>query len=289
MARRNSIRVEPLTSSIGAEVPDVDLNALDDAQCLEIRSALSDHGVLVFRGQVMSEDEQCAFGARFGPSHGHPVRQFLKGGEPNHPLELVENDADKPPQEDQNFHTDYSFNTVIPDLAILRADVIPRRGGDTIWSSTIASYEGLSSPVKGLIDGLVALHEPSERFWFEYARVLGEESVQKARKAFPGAEHPVVECHPFTGRPLLFVNCGYTTRILGVTPRESRSLLNMLFDQLKDPAFHYRHKWRPGDVVMWDEHSTVHMGPHDFFPEHRRLTRVTAGYRAPTRVPVLAA
>jgi taurine dioxygenase len=283
MSSRTSIHVEPLTSAIGAEVPGLDLNDLDDVQCREIRTALSDHGVLVFRDQEMSADQQCEFGARFGPSHGHPVRQFLKGAEANPPLELIENHADKPPQEDQNFHTDYSFNTVIPDLAILRPEVIPSRGGDTIWSSTIAAYEGMSAPVKALIDGLTALHEASERFWFEYARTLGDESVQRARKAFPGAEHPVVELHPLTGRPLLFVNCGYTTRILGVTPRESRSLLNMLFDQLKDPACHYRHKWRPGDVVMWDEHATVHMGPHDFYPEHRRLTRVTAGYGAPSR------
>jgi taurine dioxygenase len=288
MANVVSMIVEPLTSAIGAEVRGLDLNELDEVHCREIRSALSDHGVLVFRDQEMSADQQCAFGARFGPSHGHPVRQFLRGAEANPPLELVENHAEKPPQEDQNFHTDYSFNTVIPDLAILRPEVIPSNGGDTIWSSTIAAYDGMSAPVKDFIDGLTARHEASERFWFEYARTLGDESVQKARKAFPGAEHPVVEFHPFTGRPLLFVNCGYTTRILGVTSRESRSLLNLLFDQLKDPAFHYRHKWRPGDVVMWDEHGTVHMGPHDFYPEHRRLTRVTAGYRAPSREPIAA-
>src|SRR5438552_19179414 len=127
MGTRNAVTVEALTSSVGAEIPGLDLNALDDEQCREIRSALSDYGVLVFRDQVMSGDHQCAFGARFGPSHGHPVRQFLKGSEANPPLELVENYADKPPQEDQNFHTDYSFNTVIPDLAILRAEVIPSR------------------------------------------------------------------------------------------------------------------------------------------------------------------
>jgi taurine dioxygenase len=142
--------------------------------------------------------------------------------------------------------------------------------------------------MKAMINGLTALHEASERFWFEYARTLGDDAVVAARKAFPGAEHPVVENHPLTGRPLLFVNSGYTTRILGVTSRESRALLDLLFDQLKDPAFHYRHKWRPGDVVMWDEHGTVHMGPHDFYPEHRRLTRVTAGYRAPSRQPTAA-
>ena len=67
----------------------------------------------------------------------------------------------------------------------------------------------------------------------------------------------------------------------GLSPRESRAVLGLLFDQLNDPAFHYRHRWQTGDLVMWDEHTTVHMGPHDFFPAHRRLTRVTAGSRPP--------
>jgi taurine dioxygenase len=281
------ITVEPLTSSIGGRVRGVDLAAVDDESCGEIRAALSEHGVLVFPDQDMSREQQCAFAARFGPSHGHPVREFLTG-RTDDPIALVENDANKPPQDDQNFHTDYSFNTVIPDLAILRAEVIPSRGGDTMWSSTVAAYAGLSTPVKTFIDGLVAVHEPSERFWFEYARTIGEDAVAQARKAFPGAEHPVVETHPLTGQPLLFVNSGYTTRILGVTPRESRALLALLFDQLRDPAFHYRHMWRPGDVVMWDEHATVHMGPHDFYPEHRRLTRVTAGHRMPARASLAA-
>jgi taurine dioxygenase len=286
MTGYETLALEPLTSCIGARVSGLDLTRLGDDECRQIRAALSDHGVLVFPGQAMSPEQQCAFAARFGRSHGHPVREFLTGNEDD-PLALVENHADKPPQDDQNFHTDYSFNTVIPDLAILRAEIIPSRGGDTIWSSTVAAYDGLSATVKAMLDGLIALHEPSERFWFEYERVLGGDSVARARKAFPGAEHPVVECHPFTGRPLLFVNRGYTTRILGVTPRESRALLELLFEQLNDPAFHYRHKWRPGDVVMWDEHGTVHMGPHDFYPEHRRLTRATAGHRAPSREPVL--
>jgi taurine dioxygenase len=93
--------------------------------------------------------------------------------------------------------------------------------------------------------------------------------------------HPVVGAHPITGEPLLFVNEGYTTRIVELSPRESRKILELLFDHLNDPAFHYRHKWRRGDVVFWDEHATVHMGPHDFYPAHRRLTRVTAGRSAP--------
>ena len=281
------IAADPLTSSIGARVAGLDLTTTDEETLCEVRAALTEYGVLVFPGQTMSREQQCELAARFGPSHGHPVREFLTGRS-DEPIALVENHADKPPQDDQNFHTDYSFNSVIPDLAILRAEVIPSRGGDTMWSSTTAAYAAMSAPLKAVLEGLVALHEPGERFWFEYARVLGDDAVAAARKAFPGAEHPVVESHPLSGQPLLFVNRGYTTRILGVTPRESRALLDLLFDQLYDPAFHYRHRWRAGDVVMWDEHATVHMGPHDFYPEHRRLTRVTAGHRAPQRARQLA-
>jgi taurine dioxygenase len=274
------IRPEPLTSTIGAHVAGIDLIKIDDDDAGEIRAALTEFGVLVFPDQSMSADDQVVFAARFGRPHGHPVMEFLTGN-PDAPVSIVENHAGKPPQEEQSFHTDYSFNTVVPDLAILRAEIIPPKGGDTVWSSTPAAYDAFSDPMKALIGGLVALHEPGHRFWFEYRRAMGAEAVGRAQEAFPGAKHPVVSRHPLSGRALLYVNAGYTTRILGVTARESRALLDLLFAQHLDPAFHYRHKWSEGDVVMWDEHGTVHMGPHDFYPAHRRLTRVTAGHRAP--------
>jgi taurine dioxygenase len=282
-----TIAVEPLTSTLGARIAGLDLVGADDVQCHEIRDALSEYGVLVFPDQIMTAQEQCKFTARFGPSHGHPVREYILG-RPDDPLSLVENYADKPPQDEQSFHTDYSFNTVVPDLAVLRAEIVPPTGGDTIWSSSVAAYEALSETIKAILQGLVAVHEAGERFWFEYARTLGDEVVGPARKAFPGAQHPVVETHPLTGRELLFVNAGYTVRIVGLSPRENRAVLGLLFDQLRDPAFHYRHKWRLGDVVMWDEHSTQHMGPHDFYPHARRLTRVTAGHREPQHAGIVA-
>jgi taurine dioxygenase len=112
--------------------------------------------------------------------------------------------------------------------------------------------------------------------------VYGDDLVTKARREFDGCDHPVVAAHPLSGRPLLYVD-SYTTQIIGLSPRESRAILNMLWDELNYPGYHYRHKWTLGDVVMWDEHATVHMGPHDFFPEHRRLTRITAGRVHPRR------
>jgi taurine dioxygenase len=274
--------IEPLTSTFAARVDGIRLTAATDADVSEIRDALHEHGVLVFPGQEMSRDEQLAFTEKFGEVHDHPVREFLTGG--GDPVSVVENDASKPPQGDQHFHVDYSFNTVVPDLAVLRAEVIPERGGDTIWSSASVAYDALSERVKQMLQGLQAVHDAGDRFWFEMRRTIGEEAAGRARDVFVGNRHPVVGPHPFTGRMLLFVNPGYTVRIDELTVRESDGLLRLLFDHVNDPLFHYRHRWKAGDVVMWDEHQTTHMGPNDFYPAERRLTRVTAGQHAPAQL-----
>jgi taurine dioxygenase len=271
--------VVPITSSIGARVEGVTLASVDDAGVDEIRRALHEHGVLVFPEQRLSRDEQVAFTARLGEVHGHPVPEFLFGGAD--PVAVVENDGDKLPQGDQQFHVDYSFATHIPDLAVLHAEVLPPTGGDTMWTSAAAAYEALSPRMREFVDGLTARHEAGDRFWFEMRRTLGPEPAERAQEHFAGNSHPVVCVHPVTGRRLLFVNPGYTVAINELGARESDGVLRLLFDHLANPAFHVRHRWRDADVVIWDEHLTAHMGPFDFAPHHRRLARVTAGRTAP--------
>lgn len=275
-----TIEIEPLTGSTGARVRGIDPRAIDDATVVALREALAHHGVLVCDAPDLTVEEQTTFTARFGEAHGHPVQEFLRGG-PASPVSAVENDAVKLPQNDQHFHVDYSFHTHVPELAVLRPEVIPPRGGDTIWSSAAAAFAGLSPRVQEFVRGLEAVHDAGEQFWFEMDRTLGADATAKLRRAFPGTAHPIVATHPVSGTPLLFVNPGYTRSIVGLHERESRALLDLLFAQLQDPAFHYRHHWRPGDLVMWDELTTVHMGPNDFAPAHRKLTRVTAGRVAP--------
>jgi len=164
---------------------------------------------------------------------------------------------------------------------VLRAEVIPARGGDTIWSSAAAAYDAMSSRLKSMLDGLLALHEAGEKFWFEMRRTIGDDATSRARAEFDGNRHAIIGPHPYTGRMVLFVNPGYTTRIDELTTNESAGMLAMLFAHVNNPAFHYRHRWLPGDVVIWDEHQTTHMGPNDFYPAERRLTRLTAGRTAP--------
>lgn len=271
--------IEPLTSTIGAAVVGLDPRDVDAATAPSLRSALAEHGVLVLRAPGMTVDEQLAFGTCFGPTVGHPVREHLLGGD--EPIALVENHGEKPSQDDQHFHTDYSFHTHVPQLAILRPEILPSRGGDTIWASTTGAFRLLSEPYRSFLDGLTALHDAGERFWFEVDRTLGTDKTAELRRAFPAREHPVLGRHPISGAPVLFVNPGYTTAIRGLSAVESRTTLAALFEILNDPSLHYRHRWRDGDVVMWDEIATVHRAPSDFFPEHRRLTRVTVGHTAP--------
>ncbi|HLM17611.1 MAG TPA: TauD/TfdA family dioxygenase [Acidimicrobiia bacterium] len=269
----------PLTSSIGAVVENVNLRDIGDADAGALRAALGEHGVLVFRQQDLTREQQVDATARFGAVHGHPVPEFLFGTAD--PVSVVENDADKLPLEDQQFHVDYSFSTEIPDLAVLHAEVIPPNGGDTMWSNAGAAYDALSSRMREFLEGLTARHDAGDKFWWEMRRTLGEEPSEKAREHFQGNNHPVVCAHPVTGRKVLFVNPGYTVEINELRRTESTGLLRMLFDHLNNPAFHYRHRWSESDVVIWDEHLTAHMGPFDFAPHHRRLARVTAGSSAP--------
>jgi taurine dioxygenase len=269
----------PLTSSIGAVVDDVQLRDIGDAQANAIRAALGRHGVLVFPRQELTREQQVEATAHFGGVHGHPVPEFLFGAA--EPVAVVENDDDKLPQEDQQFHVDYSFSTEIPDLAVLHAEVLPPNGGDTMWSNAGAAYDALSPRMRDFLEGLTARHDAGDKFWWEMRRTLGEEPSEKAREHFQGNSHPVICAHPVTGRKILFVNPGYTVEINELSRAESTGLLRILFDHLNNPAFHYRHRWSDSDVVIWDEHLTAHMGPFDFAPHHRRLARVTAGSTAP--------
>ena len=282
-----TIRAQPLTSCIGAVVHEVQLGSVDRTDAAAIRRALHQHGVLVFPAQKLEREQQVEFTRLLGDVHGHPVPEFLFGGAD--PVAVVENDADKLPQDDQNFHVDYSFGPEIPDLAVLHAEVLPPAGGDTMWSSAAAAYDALSPRMQEFLLGLSARHEAGERFWYEMRRTLGPEPTERAREHFEGNDHPVVCLHPVTGRRLLFVNPGYTVAINDLSTRESAGLLRMLFDHLNNPAFHFRHRWQDSDVVIWDEHLTAHMGPFDFAPHHRRLARVTAGRTSPAPASVASA
>ena len=274
-----TIQVTPVSSSIGAQIDGVDLREpLSDRQFDEIHQALLDHLVIFLRGQSITHDQQKDFAGRFGTCHPHPVAAMLGETET---LSLVENHKDKPPQKGQNWHTDYSFHREIPDVAVLRSEIVPPRGGDTLWANMYAAFEALSKPMQSFIEGLSAFHPVSPKFVFEYRRTRGDAAADRIAEEFPGTEHPMVATHPKTGRKALFVNPAYTGNIVGLSTKESDALLGFLYAHMDSPSFHVRHRWQLDDVAVWDERCTVHQGPSDFHPHHRRLRRLTAGKYMP--------
>jgi taurine dioxygenase len=192
--------------------------------------------------------------------------------------------------EHQGWHTDSSFTSQVPRVAVLRAEVIPPVGGGTSWTSLCAAFDDLSDEMKRWLGTLRALHaEPPG-----YREALGlqnqPEDVQREfSERFPSLSHPIVIQHPRSGRRALFVNPAYTVKIDGLSHKESRHILNFLFSHIAQSDFVYRHRWEEGDIVVWDELVTLHLAPDDYAPHRRRMVRVTAGLETPTAPSVAEA
>ena len=274
------MHIEVSHSTLGATVTEVDLTAeFDVADAEEIRSALDDRGVLAFPGQHLDDEGLKRVASLWAPPQPHPVAEFVGGSEV---IGVVFNDADHPPAEggDSTWHTDYSFNPEIPDVAVLRSVTAPSSGGNTVWADARAAAASLEPATRERVETMVGHHDPGPRFVHEMTVRMGEEIGARVGARFGfGYRHPVISAHPRTGDPLLFVNPGYTRYLIGVA--EDDPLLGELFAAFGDPNFQFEHAWTEGDVVIWDEHRTVHRGPNDFGTQRRELHRCTAGHQAP--------
>jgi taurine dioxygenase len=275
MAVADPIEVVPLTATIGAEVRGVDLaTAPDDVAVMErIGTALADHLVLVFRGQhQLTPGAQLRFARWFGPleQHGYATPH------PDFP-ELVVIDVTEPAGLGTDaWHSDSSGKVTPAMGAVLRAVQIPPLGGDTCWASMEAAYEALSGPLKGMLDGLSALHDFAKPL--EQAMRAGYRSpvgLDEIRSRHPPVAHPVVRTHPVTGRKSLYVNGNYTTRICELSEGESAVLLAHLVGHVGRPDFQVRLRWEPGTVAFWDNRCTQHYAVADYGGHRRVMHRVS--------------
>jgi taurine dioxygenase len=265
------MHVEPLNTAIGARVTGVDLRDVDDAALAALTDVLAEHLVVFLPGQAITDEDQLALIRRLGPDYVHPLARA--GGITESTVGHIVDDAEHPPYQDQ-WHTDVSWDPAPPTWGILRAIEMPARGGDTMWASTYAAYDALSPTMQGMLDGLVAFHDMGRGTAF--LTKGGEEMTRKAAELCPGAEHPVVRTHPVTGRKFLYVNRGFTRRIIGLHESESDALLEMLFRHCEHPAFQVRHEWTEGEVAIWDERPTLHYAVADHFPLRREMARTNA-------------
>lgn len=263
----------PLGSSFGLELDcgRIDIEC-DGEWILEL---LEQHLFVIFRNQFLTHAEQVALARALGePTPAHPVVP----GHPDHP-EILELDAAKGGKNAQ-WHTDVTFSLTPPAASVLVADELPRSGGDTLWADLRQAYERLSPALRQTIDQLEAVHRitPLAYWGVPHDSALSREDAaelfENAAKV-PPVVHPIVRCHPSTGRPSLFVNPGFTSHILGLSRIESDALLGMLFAHSTQPEFTIRHHWRAGDVVLWDNRATMHYACDDYGDEDRKMRRVT--------------
>ena len=259
---------------IGAQVSDIDLSRpLSDAQFEQLYHGLLRHQVLFLRNQLITPEQQRALAIRFGDLHIHPVYPHAEGVEE---IIVLDTHQDNPPDND-NWHTDVTFIETPPAIAILASKLLPDNGGDTLWSSGIAAYDALSEPFKQLLNGLQAEHDFKKSFQ-EYKYRKTEEEHQRWQQAVakhPPVQHPVIRTHPVSGRKALFVNEGFTTRLLGLSEKESEALLGFLFWHTAKPEFQVRWRWQPNDVAIWDNRVTQHYANADYYPARRIMHRAT--------------
>ncbi|ORM67834.1 taurine dioxygenase [Pantoea rwandensis] len=259
---------------IGSQVSDVDLSRpLSDAQFEQLYHGLLRHQVLFLRNQLITPEQQRALAIRFGDLHIHPVYPHAEGVDE---IIVLDTHQDNPPDND-NWHTDVTFIETPPAIAILASKLLPESGGDTLWSTGIAAYEALSEPFKQLLGGLQAEHDFKKSFQ-EYKYRKTEEEHQRWQQAVakhPPVQHPVIRTHPVSGRKALFVNEGFTTRLLGLSEKESEALLNFLFWHTAKPEFQVRWRWQPNDVAIWDNRVTQHYANADYYPARRVMHRAT--------------
>ena len=166
---------------------------------------------------------------------------------------------------------------------MLHALDVPEFGGDTVFASMTAAFEGLSDKMKHFLSGLEAYHDFNV-FKETFSKTLkGREKLQEFERNYPPILHPVVALHPVTGKEVIFVNPQFTIKIKGMDDIESQHLLHQLFDLAKVPEYQYRHHWTNNTLVIWDNRSTQHYAVHDYFPKKRYMQRITiSGKQAPT-------
>jgi taurine dioxygenase len=267
----------PLDGAFGVEVRGVDLaQPVPDRAFREIERAFREHAVVVFRDQRLDEAQQVAFSRRFGELDIHWLTQFLR---PSFPEVLVISnvveDGKKIGISDAGrfWHSDLSYTETPSRGALLYAIEIPQRDGgpvgDTCFANIATAFDALPGDMRDRLSGLRAAFNLQKRY-----DKLDLTDAEKAKA--PEVVHNVVRTHPLTGRKCLYVNEAHTARIVDLPEAESRALLAELYAHCARPEFVYRHRWRVGDLLMWDNYATQHLAHHDYaLPQRRLLYRTT--------------
>ena len=270
------MKITPL-SAVGAEVTEVDVKGLTDAQDVQLKAAFSQHGLLIFRDQDLAETDHVDLAERWGQIN---TNRFFKAHADHPQIALV----DKAPDQIQNiggdWHTDHSYDQVPALGSILVARTLPETGGDTWFASMYLAFDQLSDGLKTLLLTLNAVHSAKHVFGNKSEYMQTNISQKRMSRpdladALPDPIHPVVVRHPLSGRPVLYVNPGFTIRFEGWTQEESAPLLNYLYQSAVVDDQVEVVDWRTGTIAFWDNRATWHFAQNDYPGQARRMHRIT--------------
>ena len=275
----SSVEVVPQSIYIGAEIRNVDLTQpLSTEEVRDIRDALLKWKVVFFRDQHLNHRQHIDFGRQFGELT--PAHVVYGAQDPTYPEmysvakhRVATQVSDSVLNAWHGWHTDLTAAVNPPAASILRGDVVPPYGGDTMFADMMTAYRKLSPLMREFVDGLRAIHS-----FDPPSGAKASADFLKAKDARElVSEHPLVRVHPETGERALYVSPGFIKSIVGLTPTESRRMLDLLCEHAVRNELTVRFKWEPGSIAFWDNRSTAHLAPTDIFESNfdRQFYRVT--------------
>lgn len=280
--------VRQLRAGFGAEVLDVDLKAITATEHAAIIDVFHRHGALLVRDQDLSPDDLIAFLSGFGALEDNTLLQYTLPGYPKIYVLSNRTDANGNRIGIHNngigWHTDYSYAEVPVMSTMLYAVEVPPEGSDTLLADCVAAYAALSPEMKAKLDPLVLHH--SYKYFQETRKHAATKLSKEVEEANPDVLHPLIRVHPKDGRRALWVSTGTVKGIRGMDADEALELIDELVDYVTQDRFVYRHKWRAGDILMWDNRCTLHTGTlYDDQKYHRTMHRLWVKGQRPVGPP----
>ncbi|HWF00127.1 MAG TPA: TauD/TfdA family dioxygenase [Caulobacteraceae bacterium] len=256
------VRTRPLKAGFGAEILDVDLRDADRDTLDAVVAAFYRHGAILLRDQVLTPGELVDFIASFGEPEDHTLREFTVPGHPKVYRLSNKVDADGKPIGAHNdgvgWHTDYSYKAEPVMATMLYAVTVPPEGSDTLVADGVAAWNALPPERQAQLDGKVLHH--SYQYFMRTREYGARELSEEIKRDNPDVFHPLVRTHPSDGRKALWPSTGTVIEVMGEEKEAGLQTVQELVDFMTQDRFVYRHKWREGDVLMWDNRCTLHTG-----------------------------
>lgn len=271
-SRTLPFEVNRLSPTIGGELLGIDLREDLTSEIKElIYEALLVYKVIFFRDQDLTTDQHIHFSKNFGDLEVHPFAPFKEG----YPEVLKITHNEKSPGRENLWHSDVTWRKEPSLGSVLRMLEKPENGGDTLFSDMYAAYDDLSDEVKQRLEGAVAVHD----FVGFRKRLIKEgkspKEIEAFNKKFPMPEHPVFRTHPDTGKKVIYVNRAFTQYIKGWEENESKDMLDFLYSRASTPEYQCRFAWENNSIAFWDNRACQHYANSDYWPQIRRVERVT--------------